>query len=413
MHASEVRASISDFSSAFEAVPEVSEPPSTTLTILRKRTSEKYWSRLLQYFLDPSASHGMGSDFLDQFSQLIEKRTDAIGLSDSELKAVEVESEIRSDNGRPDLLLFLDDEWFICIELKVTASETGRQTKEYAASSRLGDVTVSDYQEENRHYLYLAKKQHSPPASKCFSHIYWRDISEIIDNIFNNSRGQYPVRSSAQLSDFQCTIRDEIMNDQPYDNQQSEYVELYIENMEAIDAVRSAFGDMIDTQLDEWATRFQEQYQPDSWNESWNCSSEKYGKIYKDEWRRDKNGNIVSDWSEAALRLEFRHQIRKERSWKEGEVIFEAVIPKNSNDTYRNHYHELFLESVEDLQTTTESTNITIKGNSRTLTRTAYSFEPSEGPEGYYESLSEAFEEHMILVPVLSDIFDATRRDIV
>ncbi len=404
MYSSEVTDEISKFASTFDALPKITEPPATTLEIIRERTREKYWHRLLRYFLDPSEPHGLGSTFLQEFVQLVEQEMDTVGLSGSDLDAVRVESEISSDDGRPDLLIYLEDEWFVCVEIKVTSPETGTQTRAYADSNYFGDVSVSDYRERDRHYVYLTKRMHDPPTSGEFVRLYWSDIETIMGQIVADSRGQYPARTTAQLSDFQDTVGGETMKNQPYDTQQSEYVELYLEHTDAIDAVRTAFERMVDRQVDEWATRFLERHRPYNWDETWNCAQGKYGKIYKDTWRRDKNGKLVDGWSEAAFRLEFRHRIRDEQSWKKGNVVFRTVIPKNSDDEYRDRCQEVFNANLDELNATKESSKISIKGNRRILTEATYSFDPTDGPEGYYVTLSEAFDDHVTLVPLLTEI---------
>ena len=408
MDSSEIENQLGDFAAAFAAIPEVPEPPQTTLDIISERTREKYWNRLLRYFLDPSAPHGFGSDFLREFIELVEDQTEFGGYYDTGLDAVQVESEISSDRGRPDLLLYLDDEWFVCLELKVTASETGQQTKEYATSTQLGDLVVSEYTQESRGYVYLTKQRRAAPAAAEFSRLHWRDVQATIGAFLQQDRGQYPSKSTAQLADFRDTLREETMTDRPFDTQQAEFVELYLTHQDAIDPVHRAFDRMVETQTEEWATQFQEQYLPESWDCSWNCGADKYGKIYKDEWRIDENGKQVKGWSDAAFRLEFRHDIRKESSWKKGEARFRTDIPKNSDEAYRDRCQSVFNSYRDELRATIDSSKIAIKGNKRVLTEATYSFDPTRGPDGYYTALRGAFEEHIILVPQLTEIFEET-----
>ena len=403
---SEVSDAISEFASAFDAIPEIPEPPHTTLEVLRVQTGEKYWHRMLRYFLDPTAPHGLGTDFLEAFLRLVDEELDEVGLSETDLHAVQVDSEIRSDDGRPDLLIYVEDEWFVCIELKVTAPETGVQTKRYAKASKLGDVSVADYREQERHYVYLAKQTHADPTSEAFVQLCWSDVQRAMDQVITDSRGQYPIRTTSQMTDFRDTIRKETMSEQPHETQQREYVELYLEHAEAIDSVRTAFDEMIDREVDEWAHQFPEHYRPKSWDETWNCGHGKYGKIYRDSWRRDEDGNLVESWSDATFRLEFRHRIRDEKSWKDGQVVFKTVIPKNSDTEYRKRCQELFNENLEELNGKTESTQISIIGNRRNLTEATYSFDPNTGPDGYYATLADAFDEHMVLVPMLTEVYE-------
>ena len=408
MDSSKIENQLGDFAAAFAAIPEVPEPPQTTLDIISERTREKYWNRLLRYFLDPSAPHGFGSDFLREFMKLVEDWTEFGGYNNTDLDAVQVESEISSDRGRPDILLYLDDEWFVCLELKVTASETGKQTKEYATSTQLGDLVVSEYAEESREYVYLTKQGHAAPAAAEFSRLHWRDVQAMIGAFLQQDRGQYPSRSTAQLADFRDTLREETMTDRPFDTQQTEFVELYLTHQDAIDTVHRAFNRMVETQTDEWATQFQEQYLPESWDDSWNCAPDKYGKIYKDEWRIGENGKQVEGWSDAAFRLEFRHDIRKESSWKKGEVRFRTDVPKNSDEAYRDRCQSVFNAHRDEVRATIDSSKIAVKGNKRVLTEATYSFDPTRGTDGYYTALREAFEEHVSLVPRLTEIFEET-----
>jgi len=408
----ELRTQIEEFASAFAAIPAITEPPKTSLEIARRQTTEKYWNRFLRYFLDPTAPHGFKSDFLREFIELVEQHTDAVGLIDAGIDEVKIQSEVRSDRGRPDLLIFLEGEWFICIELKVTATESGEQTKEYARSKQLGNLDVSAYDEENRLYLYLTKYSQSAPSSGSFSRIYWSDVESSMGQFLQNARGQYTARAMSQLADFRDTIRKETMSHQPYDTQQQEYVELYLEKADAIDTVRQAFDRMVQNQTDTWATRFLEHYRPESWDDTWNCPGDKYGKIFKDEWRLDKNGKEVEGWKEAAFRLEFRHSIRKARSWREGEVIFQTVIPRNSNDNYRDRCADVFNQYTASIREVT-TPNMVIKGNQRTLIEAKYSFESTDGPDGYFSTLAKAFEDHVHLTPQLTDIFEETYQGLI
>jgi hypothetical protein len=239
-----------------------------------------------------------------------------------------------------------------------------------------------------------------------FIHLHWKAVQRAMARVIADARGQYPARTTAQLSDFRDTIREETMTEQPYETQQKEYTELYLEHAEAIDAVHTAFKQMVDRQIEVWATRFLEQHRPQKWDSSWRCESDKYGKIYKDTWRRAEDGTTVDNWSDAAFRLEFRHRIRDEKSWKQGRVVFRTVIPKNSDEEYRRQCQETFNSYFEQMTEKTESTNIAIKGNQRTLTESTYSFDPTEGAKAYYTSLAQAFDEHVELVPLLTEIYE-------
>ena len=52
---------------SLDAIPDVSEPPKSTLRILGSARSEQTWNTLLAYFLDPNQPHGFGIDLLTSF----------------------------------------------------------------------------------------------------------------------------------------------------------------------------------------------------------------------------------------------------------------------------------------------------------------------------------------------------------
>lgn len=409
----DVAAAINEFAVAYDDLPVISEPPRTTLDILRIRTGEKYWNRLLRYFLNPTAPHGLKTDFLHAFLANIQAEIETSQLTNTDLREARIASEIQSDEGRPDLLIWLQDEWFICLEIKVTASETGTQTREYASSTTLGPITVPEYTTEARHYVYLTKQTHCPPSSDLFTHVYWSDIQKLIGELLQNSHGRYPTRTTAQLTEFRDTIHDETMTRTPYDTQQAQHINLYLEHSDAIDTVREAFEDMVEQQIGEWATRFVEDYRPETWDGTWKAASGKYGKLYKTSWRRNEHGEPVESWRDAAYRLEFRHQIRKHQSWKTGTVTFRTRIPKNADDEYRSHMQKVFNNNLDAFDDICNERTITIKGNRRVLTEKTYSFDQQNGPDAYYEALRTAFDDHHPLSEPLTRLFEDVCQQIV
>jgi len=408
MRVNDLEDSLAEFKSAFNALPEVVEPPRTTLQLLSEPSREKYWNRYLNYFLDPENPHGLQGDFLRAFLQELDERFDGTNLSEGPISDIEIQSEVDSDGGRPDLLLYLPDEWFVCIELKVTAPETGTQTKSYAEAGRFGDLAVMKYSESGRYYLYLADSSRQGPSSESFERMGWKTIRDLIEDLLRGGKGRYPARTTAQLTDFSDTIRKQIMNDDPYDEQEAEYLELYLKHAEAIDTVQGAFEKMIDREIDRWAGVLRDEYRPSEWTDHWTCESGKYGKIYKSAWRLDEGGEPTSSWSDAAYRLEFRHEIRKERSWKEGTVTLHTHVPHNSNDEYRDLFQKHATARLDDLQDVASDTRISVTGNKVNLTEATYSYDPTEGPAGYYRTLSDAFDEHTVLVPLLSGLLETT-----
>ena len=47
------------------SLPEATEPPPTTLQIIRRYQQEQDWQRLLMFFLTPDEPHGLETDLLE------------------------------------------------------------------------------------------------------------------------------------------------------------------------------------------------------------------------------------------------------------------------------------------------------------------------------------------------------------
>jgi len=139
---------------------------STTLEIIGRSSSERDWQAMLAYFLDPSESHDMGTTFLEAFVEVIadHPETTATGLTDH-LDTVIVETEVSTPpSGYADLLIWAQEEWFICIEMKVEAEETGNQTERYATTPSLGPLVKASHEARGgeSQYVYLAPHYASP-----------------------------------------------------------------------------------------------------------------------------------------------------------------------------------------------------------------------------------------------------------
>jgi hypothetical protein len=126
---------------SLEALPEVTEPPKPMLRILGSARSEQKWNTMLAYFLDPTQPHGFGADLLKAFLDRVGQVTDdEIDYYHRDIEQVTVDTEVTSpQDNRLDILIRVPDEWFVCIESKVDASEGNRQTQRYVEDTHIGN----------------------------------------------------------------------------------------------------------------------------------------------------------------------------------------------------------------------------------------------------------------------------------
>jgi hypothetical protein len=239
-------------------LPEADEPPSTTLQILGRNHQEQDWQRLLFYFLSSEKSHGLNHALLEHIlSSLADRENFDYTYSRLDLQDVRVATEVvTSNDSRPDAILWLPGDWFICWELKLWASETAKQTKAYidASSFPAIDLSKDEVPVDNRHYIYLAPKSASPPAANEFVRISWEWIASELEAFLAKSHGGYPARTTAQLDDFISTIQQELTMTEHQENQQ-EKAQLYFDYYDELQDVQSAFENQWDAFTDNWGLR--------------------------------------------------------------------------------------------------------------------------------------------------------------
>ena len=195
-------------------LPDTNEPPPTTLQILGRNHQERDWQRLLFHFLSPGKGHGLDHALLEHVLSLLSERNDlGYTFSRLDLQDIKVETEVVTSNDtRPDAVLWLPGDWFICWELKLTASETHKQTKAYVDASSFPAIGLSkdDVPADNRYYIYLAPESASPPEANEFVQISWEWIASELQAFLAKGQGGHPARTTAQLDDFISTIQQEL-----------------------------------------------------------------------------------------------------------------------------------------------------------------------------------------------------------
>lgn len=222
-----------------ERLAGVEQPPATTLQILGEGERERYWEDLLVYFLDASNPHGFGTDVLAAFlDALAAHESTSVEPTHADLEQVTVQSQVPTGNGPLDVLLWREDAWFVVIELKVNAAETGAQTTRYAQADTLGDLNVNHHTGESE-YVYLAPKRARSPKSEAFVDVAWEDVVPHLEEVLSSSHGEYPFKSHGQLADYLDTIRRTLHMDEL--TTISEETKLYIEYAETINRLEEAY----------------------------------------------------------------------------------------------------------------------------------------------------------------------------
>ncbi len=239
-------------------LPEADEPPPTTLQILGRNHQEQDWQRLLFHFLSPGKGHGLEQALLKHLLSSLSERDDLdYTFSRLDLHDIQVETEVvTSNDSRPDAVLWLPGDWFICWELKLWASETHKQTKAYidASSFPAIDLSKDKVTPDNRHYIYLAPEDASPPEADEFVQISWEWIASELQAFLAKSQGGHPARTTAQLDGFISTIQQELTMTEHQENQQ-EKAQLYFDYYDEIQDVQSAFEQQWDAFTDDWGLR--------------------------------------------------------------------------------------------------------------------------------------------------------------
>ncbi|MDS0474510.1 PD-(D/E)XK nuclease family protein [Natrinema sp. 1APR25-10V2] len=238
----------------WEGITDVPAAPRSTMNVVeyglgKQRRAEVYINRLLYYLLDPEQPHQMGTDFLaaflDGLPETCQFEEDTYDLSDvrvnQQVPVWHEPSAVRDTDASPgylDLLLDVPNEWFILIELKFSAAETG--TEFYCEASQFGDRLVSEY-ESGQYYLYMHQADRAEASGACFANLTWRTfVSEVLDPFLADHTPRYPQRTATQLHDLKDDIQEIAgMSDQPTNDQ--EKIALYLDHVDAITDVTAAF----------------------------------------------------------------------------------------------------------------------------------------------------------------------------
>lgn len=406
-----VKEQLAALETAIKRIPSPEPPPKTTLQVQNQADIEGAWQNYLQYFLNPDAPHGLGTDALRQFLR---------GLNDVAPQEVPtrvsdevlVDDEVSSPSGnRPDIVVQDPGEFFVCCELKLYSSEGETQTQRYIADNYIGDTLKEQFPEQGQHFVYIRRPDRPQASAREFVNISWRQVREWLKPLLTSNQGRYPTRTTAQLADFLDTIHQDMTQDEHIQTAQ-EKMRLYFNHEDVIREAQHGLETVYEYELENWRRRFVEDYLPDNWSEDWHTNPNRYGQIYHSKWRQDDG--LVRD--DADIRMHFVHLIRDIESFEDGELTMQLRWPGSSR--YRERFKELYMSDrfADKLDQRLGEYDID-KGpgmdySNPRFTGKVYSVVKSELPDSYYETLQQAAREHIAVAPVINEILDTAIEDV-
>jgi hypothetical protein len=401
----EIRDSLNRMRQTFNALPEADEPPSTTLQLLGRSRTEKFWQRFLVYFLDPQKSHGLGEELLESFLTSLSNRHDPnFSFSRLHLQDVQIEEEVTTGQGRPDAVIWSPEEWFVCIEIKVDSAEGKDQTKRYvdADAFKKIDLRKSAIPEDRHHYLYIAPENAPLPEATEFEKVSWESVASELRSFLADSYGEHPSRTVAQLNDFIDTIRSELIMTE-YQENRREKVELAIEHYEPMQDVLNELGKYVEDLQQEWPDWFLNQ-DPEYWDDEWRTrgGGNSYAQLTRDDWIIDHSG-WEDDKKEAGLFAYW--EIRIADRFVGGKEFDHTLAVTGVDDKLLSSFRDSFYD--EEVQEEVRGVLAELNTNSRkqsqvgdwadghtykTLVESAWEFEETD-VDSFEETTVEAFED--------------------
>lgn len=132
------------------ALPDAEEPPPTPLQVLDQSTQERDWQQFLVYFLSPREAHGLEHAVLEHVLMALSDRSDIeFTFSRFDIDDIQIEQEVTTSVGIPDIVLWASEDWFLCWELKVHESEGRDQTNRYVDVDAFDGIGLHPYSVKN------------------------------------------------------------------------------------------------------------------------------------------------------------------------------------------------------------------------------------------------------------------------
>ena len=425
------------------ALPEAEKPPPTSLQVLGRSTQERDWQQFFVHFLMPDAPHGLEHAVLEHVLAALSDRDDLeYRFSRFDIDDIQIAQEVSTSDGIPDVVLWASDEWFICWELKIHASEGQDQTERYVGVDSFDGIGLdkSEVPSDGQHYVFLAPESASSPAAEEFVHVSWEWLAAELQSFLIKSYDEYPARTTAQLKDFVDTIRSELtMTD--YQENQQEKVELYVETYGVISELEAAFEEEWSEFETTWGRRvaqtltgaelIEEADVPEEYaavrvqmesgdSRQWTFRQGKsdWSWLFPREWwtKLDED-RPVSDTTKPNARVGLVHRL----SWHRTEAVRDHTLvvylrnAPSGHDSFYNNFAARFSEANAEIAEATEGTNFTVTGNKSNLLRAEYDINVDAHADffnAYVQALAEAVREIAIenfeLVGIIDRLYETT-----
>lgn len=432
---------------AWNSITETPDKPKSTMAVIeyglgKQQRAEIYVNRLLCYLLDPENPHGMDTEFLRCFLEGLPDNMafdeDTYDLSNVRVNE-QVKAEYEGSTKYPDLVLDIPDEWFLLIELKFSAAETG--TEFYAQASQIGDEQVDDY-ESGQYYLYLHQHDEPTASSDVFTNWTWRSfVNKILDEIITEYAPRYPQRTTAQLYE----LRDDLTNITNMSDEQTadqEKIDLFIKHADAIQDVSSTFDDAWGSYSERWGEDLAEQLnqnetisvqsqlsneypevtvlRTDTDDERWILRNNggDWQHLHKYGWYRDEETfeNLTTRASDKNdLRIGFYHRMGKHQdaAVRDHRLHFKFRNMGSNPGAFKDIYSARFDAEEDRIRELLSGTNGTLTENKLTKITATYDI-PVSSSEGFFEAYTTALHDAFVdliagnpeLIQILDETFD-------
>lgn len=403
--------------------------PRSTMNVIEyglgeQRRAEVYVNRLMRYLLDPAEPHGMGADFLEAFLQGLPATAafdeDTLDLSDvrvTEQVPIDDREDPDASTGYADLVLDIPNEWFLLVELKFSAEETG--TEFYSRATHVDGVAVDEYG-SGQYYLFLHQHDRPQASSDTFANQSWRTfVSDVLDDFLTENALRYPQRTTTQLHDLRDDLQS-ITNMTTNSASDQEKIALYLEHVDAIEDVQAVFDDAWESYATVWdrdvaqlltdtepeVHRLEGEHypevsvsRPDRDDERWIFRANggdwqhvfKYG-WYKHETSLEKLADRAEDSND--LRIGFYHRMGRNRdlATREQKLKFSFRNMGSNPTAFRDIYAELFYDRRNEFEELLGDTEGLVTGNKLTLIEATYDI-PVDSYEDYFDAYTAALHE--------------------
>ncbi len=447
MSVESIEQQLQELTRQLEALPEAEEPPPTTLQVLGNSQSERAWQRLLVHFLQAGQAHGFEHAVVEHLLRALSKREDVTySYSRLDLETLQVEQEVVTDQGRPDIVMWSPENWFICWELKVAASEGEDQTQRYVDVSSFKGIGINktDISENDHHYIYLAPADAPSPDAPEFIHVSWEWVATELQAFLTDSFGKYPVRATAQLDDLITTIRSELTMTE-YQENRNEKLNLYMEYADQIHELQSIFDEEWDQLADEWGDRLantldigeiessspvpdeyvsfllEKDNQPERW--VFRQGHSDWAVLFKDGWwRQVETGDHTYDRNRPDSRILFTHRLEQHRedAVLDHELKFYFRNTPPSPDGFFETFASYFVDEEKNEQIRSVAPErMELTGKPRMLMQGTYPIDVAGHEtffEAYISAVKDAFVdnvvEHEEFIRTIDDIYEESFENI-